>query len=118
MKKFFLTLLFLSFYSLIYAQEKPEIGDELVINTPTGSKYNHIDFPKLNFLVKKGKPANYKNVYGNKVVIEEVINKDNNGNTYVVLKKKNGEKFFGYLSEVKANYNRSIRSGELSTVKP
>ncbi|AUP77495.1 hypothetical protein [Flavivirga eckloniae] len=117
MKKLFLTLFFLSFCFLIQAQEKPEIGDELVINAPNGLKYNHIAFPKLNFLVKRGKLANYKNVYGNKVIVDEVISEDN-GSSYVVLKKKNGKKFFGILSEVKANYNKSIKSGELSTTNP
>ncbi|TGV01021.1 hypothetical protein [Flavivirga rizhaonensis] len=117
MRNLIFAMLLLCFCFFANAQDIPKIGDELVINTPHSASYNHIDFPRLNFLVKKGKLANYKNVYGNKVIIKDVINEDN-GITYVILEKKNGKKFFGFLSDVKANYNKSIESGELSTIKP
>ncbi|GAA3604001.1 hypothetical protein Q4Q39_09655 [Flavivirga amylovorans] len=117
MKNLIFAMLFFSFCFFTNAQDNPKIGDELIINAPQNVSYNHIDFPRLNFLVKKGRLANYKNVYGNKVIVKDIIN-ENNGITYVVLKKKNGKKFFGYLNTVKANYSKSIESGELATVTP
>ena len=97
-------------------QNDPKVGDVLMINNPSGTKFNHVAFPKLNFLAKRGKVANYKSVYGNHVVVKEVITKSN-GNTYVVLEKKDNSKFFGYLKEVKANYTKSLNSGEISIVR-
>lgn len=96
-------------------QNMPQVGDVLVIN-PAGSKYNHISFPKLNIIAKRGNVANYKSVHGNHVVVKEVITKAN-GNTYVVLEKQDNTKFFGFLNEVKANYEKSLNSGEISVVK-
>lgn len=96
-------------------QNSPQVGDVLVIN-PSGSKYNHISFPKLNIIAKRGKVANYKSVHGNEVVVKEVITK-NNGNTYVVLEKKDNTPFFGFLNEVKANYEKSLHAGEISIAK-
>ncbi|MDD7885635.1 hypothetical protein [Flavivirga sp. 57AJ16] len=115
MKSLTITIFFLGLCLLTNAQDKPEIGDELVINPPNGVSYNHIDFPKLNFLVKRGKLANYKNVYGTKVIIKDIEDKGD-GHIYVILKKKHGGKFFGFLNEVEANYNKSIESEELSVV--
>jgi|SRR5690606_13178054 len=97
-------------------QNEPKVGDVLVINNPSGTEYNHISFPKLNFIAKRGKVANYKSVYGNHVVVKEVLTKPN-GNTYVVLEKKDNSKFFGYLKEVKANYAKSLNAGEISAVE-
>lgn len=98
---------------LMNNQNEPLVGDVLVINATSNTNYNHIDFPKLNVIVKKGGLATYKPVHGNHVVIKEVeTNKD--GNVNVVLEKKDGSKFFGFVKQVKADYNKSISSGELS----
>jgi len=114
MKKLFFSLLFLGFCFTATAQSTPNVGDELVIKEAT--TYNHVKFPKLNILTKRGKVANYKSVSGNTVVIDEVITKDD-GTTYVILKKKDGTKFFGYKRTVKANYTKAIDTGELAIVK-
>lgn len=118
MKKLCLLLLFA--FGISFAnnntfpnQNEPKVGDVLVINPTSNSKYNHISFPKLNFIAKRGKVANYKSVHGNHVVVKEVLTKSN-GNTYVVLEKKDNSKFFGYLKEVKANYQKSLDAGEIS----
>ncbi|MDN3664185.1 hypothetical protein ACFFU1_08555 [Algibacter miyuki] len=116
MKTPFLTLLFTAFFITITAQETPQVGDQLMVNGPSNQFYNHVDFPQLNFLVKRGKIANYKSVKGNHVEISHVET-DKNGTQYVTLKKKDGGKFFGYLNSVKANYNKSINSGELSVIQ-
>ncbi|WP_147676221.1 hypothetical protein [Algibacter pacificus] len=115
MKKVFLTACLSIFCFALHANKNPEIGDQFIVNSPTGQSYKYVKFPKLNFLVKKGKLANYKNVKGNKVVVSHVETCDK-GHTYVTLKKQDGSKFFGYLQSVKANYTKSLKSGELSAI--
>ena len=95
---------------------QPQVGDVLVINKPTGSQFNYVFFPKLNFIAKKGKVANDKSVHGNHVVVKEVIAHPN-GNTYVTLEKKDATKFFGFLKKVKANYHKSLNAGEVFVAK-
>ena len=113
MKKVVFILLFFGFCFTISAQSEPKVGDELVINAQKGHSYNYIKFPKLNTLNKRGKIANYKSVHGYIVIIDEVMT-DKNNTTYVVLKKKDGSKFFGLNSTVKANYAKALESGEMS----
>ena len=116
MKNIIFALLFFGFTIFICAQDTPKVGDALIVNEPYGNTYKHVKFPRLNTLTKRGKLGNYKSVHGDLVIIDEVITKDNE-TTYVILKKKDGTKFFGYLAKVKANYSKSIHSGELSIVK-
>nr|WP_321234123.1 hypothetical protein [uncultured Psychroserpens sp.] len=116
MKKRLLIALFIAICTISYSQEQPKVGDVLEINKPYAQTFNHINFPKANILIKRGKVANYNSIYGNQVVISEIKTK-NDGTTYVVLKKNDGTKFFGYLNEVKANYNKSLQSGELTIIQ-
>ncbi|WAC01235.1 hypothetical protein N7U66_14040 [Lacinutrix neustonica] len=110
MKKTFLLVVCLSVCWFAQAQDSPKIGELLRINGPSGQFYNHVSFPQLNILVKRGKIASYKPVCRNEVVIDEVVTK-NNGETYVVLKKKDGSKFFDFISKVEANYTKAVDSG-------
>ncbi|WP_142786240.1 hypothetical protein [Changchengzhania lutea] len=93
-------------------QDLPEIGDVLIINKPSGHIFNHISFPRLNFIVKRGGLASYKTVLGNQVIVKDVIIEDNDV-VYVVLERKKGKKFFGFLQHVKADYSKSLDSGEI-----
>ncbi|WP_308992514.1 hypothetical protein QLS71_013775 [Mariniflexile litorale] len=94
-------------------QNEPKVGDILIINAQTGSAYNHIDFPKLNFIVKRGGIANYNSVHGNHVVVKEVIVNEN-GMTQIVLERQDKSKFFGFLKQVEANFTKAIAAGEIS----
>jgi len=116
MKKAVLTLVFLCVCVVSFAQSQPQVGDVLEVNAPKGEHYNHIDFPRLNILVKRGKLASYKPVINNKVLIDNVFTKENK--TYVVLKKKDGTKFFGLQTAVEADYQKALESGELTIVNP
>ena len=69
----------------------PSVGDVLKINTPKSVSFKYIDFPKLNFIVKRGGIANYKSVYGELVIVKKVI--DKNDDIHVVLERKDGKKF-------------------------
>ncbi|WP_052503461.1 hypothetical protein [Lacinutrix sp. Hel_I_90] len=113
MKNIFLLVCSLAICFFSHAQEQPKVGDLLIVNEPSGQFYNHVSFPQINILVKRGNTPSYKSVYGNELVVEEVITKDND-KTYVVLKKKDGSKFFGFMVRVEANYAEALSSGELS----
>jgi len=115
MKKLLFTVLFLGFCFVSIAQNEPKVGDVLVVNEPYAQTFNYINFPKPNILIKRGKVANYNSIYGNKVIIDDIKTKDD-GNTYVILKKQDGSKFFGYLNSVKANYKKAITSKELKAL--
>ena len=112
MKKLIIAAFLFGFYFISSAQTAPKVGDILKINEPYAQTFNHVFFPKTNFLKKRGIISRYKSVYDAMVVVSEVQEK--NGDTYVTLSKKDGTKFFNYLTEVKANYKNSIDSGELS----
>ncbi|MFC4721663.1 hypothetical protein ACFO5O_05000 [Geojedonia litorea] len=121
MKKVFLfiTLVFIANGYATNSQQSvddlPKIGDVLIIKEPSKQSYSHIDFPKLNFIVKRGGVANYDSVLGEHVVVKDVSTK-NDGTIYVKLEAKSGKKFFGFLKQVNANYEQAIKSGELSTL--
>jgi len=113
MKKLLLLLCFFSIGFIVNAQTKPKVGDVLLVKSPTGQYYNHVSFPQLNILVKRGKIASYKSEYNSEVVVKDVKTKPN-GKIYVILEKKDGSKFFGLKSKVKANFNAAIASNELA----
>ncbi|MFV0540117.1 MAG: hypothetical protein ACK5MZ_02630 [Aestuariibaculum sp.] len=98
------------------SQTPPNVGDVLTINAPKDGSYNHIDFPKLNTIVKRGSVANYKSVYGQNVVVK-AVNTDTSGKTEVVLKSRDNKRFFGFAKTVKANYFEAIKSGELAKIE-
>tara|TARA_R110000868_G_scaffold410962_3_gene701121 strand:+ start:12988 stop:13338 length:351 start_codon:yes stop_codon:yes gene_type:complete len=116
MRNLFFILVFFSFSFLASGQSQPQVGDEFIIKKPNAQTYKYVKFPRLNILIKRGKVGNYKSVYGNKVVVDNIISKDN-GTTYVILKKKDDSKFFGFLNNVKANYSKSLEVGEIAVSK-
>ncbi len=93
-------------------QEKPKVGDILVIKKNKGEKYNYIGFPRLNFLVKRGNVASYKSVYNLEVVVTEVL-ENKYGRIDVKLERADGKKFFNHKNWVIANYEKALSSGEL-----
>jgi hypothetical protein len=121
MKKIYFLLLLISGFTFAnnrqpieLMQNNPKVGEVLVINSTSNSKYNHIDFPQLNIVAKRGHVANYKSVHGKRVVIKEVI--DNNGDIRVVIENEDASKFFGFLKHVEANYTKALTSGEMSKI--
>ena len=94
------------------------VNDILAIETPmSGSTFNHIYFPKKNFIIKKRGVANYKSIYGCVVMVSS-IEKQVDGTTRVSLRRKDGRKFFNYLAEVKASLEPALERGELRLLEP
>jgi len=84
-----------------------EIGKPEMMNT-----YQYIDFPRANFIIKRGGIANYKLVEGEKVVVTSVKEKKD-GSIQVKIKRKDGGRFFGSHTVVAADFKEAMASGEL-----
>lgn len=113
---FFMFSLTFANNNLTLSNNDPQVGDVLIINETNANGYKYIFFPKLNFIVKKGGLASYNMVEGNHAVIKKVESNEN-GDTYVFLERKNGQKFFGCLKVVKADFTKALNSGEISKLK-
>jgi len=117
MVKYVITALFS--VSMLTAQSSTEavqnsvlVGDIYEIGRPAANQYKHIDFPRANFIIKKGGIANYKKVEGNTVIITSV-KEQKDGTTKIKLKRTNGTRFFGTHPVVTADYIKAVSSGEL-----
>lgn len=89
-----------------------EVGETLTIQSSQNYQYSFIDFPKPNFIIKKGGIANYGKLKGTEVVVTEIKNKGTEN--IIVLKRKDGKKFFGSFPSVTANLEKALRSRELT----
>lgn len=94
------------------AQSNVEVGDIYKIGRPAANQYKHINFPKANFIIKKGGIANYKKVEGNTVIITSV-KEQKDGSTKIKMKRTNGTRFFRTHPVVTADYAEAVSSGEL-----
>lgn len=92
-----------------------KVGDILEIGRPDAPQFQHIDFPRANFIIKKGGIANYKRVVGNKVMVTDIKEK-NDGTLVVKIKKTDGKRFFNSHPVVTADLKNALESGELSAL--
>lgn len=118
MKKLIVVCIF-AFVTLgVSAQEKNidvKKGDVFEIASPSGQEFKHINFPKKNFIIKRGGIANDKLVYGEEVIVTSVaLTKD--GSAEIRIKPKNGGKFYNALRSVKVDFEDAIRTGELKVL--
>ncbi len=94
------------------SQNAIEVGDKLILGKPSSQMYKHIHFPKTNFIIKKGGVANYKALAGSTVTVTK-IDKDQDGNTKITVKRTNGKKFFNTVTMVKANFEKALEEKEI-----
>ncbi|MGB5377725.1 hypothetical protein [Muriicola sp.] len=115
LKRFLIACMF-SIATFAFAQEKQqtpiEAGTVLTIAKPSTANYKHIDFPRKNFIIKRGGIANFKTLYGKKVeVVSHSYSAD--GQTIVTLRPADGTKFFRNFSTVDAHLEDALSAGEL-----
>ncbi|WP_276391059.1 hypothetical protein [Eudoraea chungangensis] len=89
-----------------------EVGEVFTLGKGVSPEYRYINFPRANFILKRGAIANYKQLRGEKVVVHE-INYHQENRVEVVLKREDGFRFFRFYPTVKANFHKAIESGEL-----
>ncbi|MCM8570774.1 hypothetical protein NE848_15365 [Gramella jeungdoensis] len=91
-------------------------GEVLIIHEPENYGYSHVNFPRANFIIKAGGRPDFKLLKGVKVEVTEVETRKN-GESKVILRRVDGEKFFGKFPAISANYEKALKSGELKKVK-
>ena len=89
-----------------------EVGSVLMIGSPSSNLYEHIEVPRMNFIIKKGGIPNYKTLFESKVIISKVKEMPD-GSKIVHLKRQNGKRFFNSHSYIKATLKEAIDSEEL-----
>jgi hypothetical protein len=118
MKKAAIFIVFIFMTITLTAQENIDIVDKgavLTLGQVSGSSYQHIDFPRKNIIIKRGAIANFNNLQGRKVVVEEVSSL--NGKTTVILKRQDGRNFFRFWPTVTADIERALAKGELKMLE-
>jgi hypothetical protein len=108
-------LLMIFFSSSIYAQNSNSsinVGDVFAIGEVYNNNYKHIDFPKSNFIIKKGGIANYENIKGEKVEITS-IKEQKGGSLIATIKLTSDKLFFNSHKYVTANISEAINKKEL-----
>ena len=89
-----------------------KIGDTFVIGKAEMNNYKHIQFPRNNFIIKKGGIATYKNIVNKKVEITSIKEKSD-GNLEATIKLKSGKYFFKSHKYIKVNLEKAIKAKEL-----
>ena len=108
---------FVSFF--MYSQSSVSdfnLGDVFLIGNANYNSYKHINFPRANFIIKKGGIVDYKNIKGEKVVITS-LKENKNGKTIATIKLVEPRNFFNSHKYVTVNIAEAIKSKELLIVK-
>lgn len=91
-------------------------GDVFQIGTVNYNDYKHINFPRANFIIKKGGIANYKNIKGKNVVVTSIKEK-NDGKLIATIKLVESGKFFNSHKYVTVDIDKAIKNKELLKVE-
>lgn len=114
MKKAIILVLNLLMTATLLAQENVAIiekGAILKLGKASALGYKHIDFPRKNTIIKRGAIADFNNLAYRKVVVKEVLSR--NGDTKIVLERKDGLNFFRFFPTVEASLEKALAKGEL-----
>lgn len=113
-KYFILTMAALIFAGVSAQAQQATVqdGSTLVLGKADAHGYDHIDFPRKNFIIKRGAIADFNRLQGMEVVVVGQTNR--NGETWVTLERADGGKFFRFMPRVEARLDQAMESGELS----
>ena len=107
--------LLLSFFScIIYSQNSNSnitIGEVFDIGE-VNNNYKHINFPRPNFIIKKGGIASYKNIKGEKVEVTS-IKERKDVSLISTIKLTSKRSFFNSHKYVTVDINKAIDNKEL-----
>ena len=110
-----LSLLMITFSGVIYSQNSNSIvkvGDVFTIGEVDGNNYKYINFPKTNFIIKKGGIANYNRVKGEEVAITS-IKENKDGNLIATIKLTSEKYFFRSHKYITVQIDEAINEKEL-----
>lgn len=100
---------------VMYAQKsepKVNIGDIFVLGKVAQNDYQHIQFPKPNFIIKKGGIVNYKNLVGKKVEVTS-FKKKKDGRLIARIQLTSKKYFFNSHKSLKVAIEAAIHQKEL-----
>jgi hypothetical protein len=109
------TLLMILFSGIIYSQSSNSninVGDIFLIGEAKNNNYEYINFPRPNFIIKKGGLANYENIKGEKVEVTSIKEKKD-GNLVATIQLYSKKKFFNSHKYVTVDINEAISKKEL-----
>lgn len=116
MKNHILFALIISLFSgVIYSQSSNsivKIGDVFVIGEVYNNNYKHINFPRANFIIKKGGIASYQNIKGEKVEVTKIKEKKD-GSLVATIKLTSKKSFFNSHKYITVDINEAISTKEL-----
>ncbi|WP_405247915.1 MULTISPECIES: hypothetical protein [unclassified Cellulophaga] len=112
--KTFIIFIFMAMFTLGGHSQTTSLqeGTVVVLANPNGEHYKHIDFPRKNFIIKRGALADFNSLVGTKLVIKE-YKAISDHNQIASLIRQDGKPFFRFFSSVDANIEQAIESGEL-----
>lgn len=91
-----------------------KVGDNYIIEKTDNQDFDHLKFPKKNFIIKRGGIADLKGLSNTVITIVEI----SESGDWVTLKKADGTKFFNRYPVVRAHLPKALQAGELKAVKP
>lgn len=92
--------------------QEVQIGDILKIGSPEGANFKYIEFPRANFIIKRGGRLNFKDLPGTKVEVIS-ISDNNDGTLMAKIKRADGGRFFGSHTVVDVHMGKALESGEI-----
>lgn len=114
MKKYILLIVFAVITVNLQAQNEPKVkeGTVLEIGNVAQQNYEHIVFPRANFIIKRGGIVSYHNILGT-VVKVTAIKKQADGTHILTITRADRGRFFGSHHSVTAHLEKALESGEL-----
>ena len=120
MKKYLIitVIAFVSIFSTNGQETNAKVkkGDLLEIIKPSGNEFKYINFPRKNFIIKRGGIASDQLVIGEEVMVTE-LTKEENGSTTIRIKKADGGRFYNAIPSVTVNFEEAVKSGEIKLIK-
>ncbi|PQJ80789.1 dihydroorotase [Polaribacter porphyrae] len=116
MKNYIITILSVFFLSISNFSQTSnsnfKVGDKFLVGKTEMNNYEHIKFPRKNFIIKKGGIATYKNIIGREVTITS-LKEHKNGTLLAIIKLTSNKKFFNSHKFIKVNIRKAISEKEL-----
>jgi len=115
MKTKLFTFLIMFCSAIMYSQNEStnfEVGDVFTIAEVEHNDYNHINFPRANFIIKKGGLPHYKNIKGAEVEVTSLREKKS-GAVVATLQLSSKKSFFNSHKYVTVDLEKALRENEL-----
>ena len=108
---FVICVMSLGFMNVYSQSTPPEAGEELRLNLPESGSFDHLDVPRNNFIMKQGGIVDMQRLDNAVVVVDRV--RETRKGTQLVLKSKDGNRFFKSHRYLTASWPQVAESKEL-----